>query len=140
MKRLLEYDPSCAKMVSIDQKPDRDENELGLDEKLQDEKAENPEEAAIGMDTKSRVMGMLGILTERERYVIRKRFGLDGDVEQSLQRVGNTLGLSRERIRQTEAKALGKIRRAQEDEEQTGCNGPAGGNGRVEPLNATINK
>lgn len=53
----------------------------------------------------------LSLLTERERFVIEKRYGLDGDELQYLEQVGNALGVTRERVRQIEAKALRKMRR-----------------------------
>ena len=53
----------------------------------------------------------LNLLTERERFVIEKRYGLDGDEPQYLEEVGNALGVTRERVWQIEAKALRKMRR-----------------------------
>jgi len=53
---------------------------------------------------------MLGGLNERERLVVRLRYGVDGGQEQTLEEIGKQLRLTRERIRQIEAKALRKMR------------------------------
>ena len=57
---------------------------------------------------------MVGDLEEKEREVIRMRFGLDGEEPRTLQEIGEALGLSRERIRQIESKAKEKLRRSRE--------------------------
>jgi RNA polymerase primary sigma factor len=53
---------------------------------------------------------MLKTLTPREERVIRMRFGLEDGIERTLKEVGRTFAVSRERIRQIEAKVLGKLR------------------------------
>ena len=53
---------------------------------------------------------MLGTLTEREEKVLRLRFGLDDGTPRTLEEVGTMFGVTRERIRQIEAKALRKLR------------------------------
>jgi len=61
-----------------------------------------------------RIQDMVGGLDEKEREVMRMRFGLDGDDPKTLQEIGETMGLSRERIRQIESRAKEKLRRSRE--------------------------
>jgi len=61
-----------------------------------------------------RIQSMVGELDEKEREVIRMRFGLDGEEPRTLQEIGEEMALSRERIRQIESRAKEKLRRSRE--------------------------
>jgi len=76
-----------------------------------DEEAENPEEAATSQLLKEQVRAILSTLTEREQKIIKMRFGLDDDKSHTLEEVGQEFNVTRERIRQIEAKALSKLKK-----------------------------
>lgn len=58
----------------------------------------------------SEISSALGALTPREAQIIRMRFGLEDSDEHTLEQIGQRLSITRERVRQIEAKALGKLR------------------------------
>jgi RNA polymerase primary sigma factor len=69
-----------------------------------------------GIDTdrmRSGVGALIGCLTPREQLILRLRYGLGGEEEHTLEQIGQSLGLSRERVRQLEARALKKLRETQ---------------------------
>ena len=70
----------------------------------------SPEEYAINELLKDEISEVLLTLTEREEQVLRLRFGLEDGTCRTLEEVGNLFGVTRERIRQIEAKALRKLR------------------------------
>jgi RNA polymerase primary sigma factor len=69
-----------------------------------------PSDAAIDRDLKEHMASMLTTLTPREERIIKMRFGFDNGSEHTLEEVGQMFALTRERIRQIEAKALRKLR------------------------------
>ena len=69
-----------------------------------------PVDAAARQLLKEQVRGALAVLSEREREVLEMRFGLRDGQEHTLEEVGKYFGVTRERIRQIEAKALRKLR------------------------------
>ncbi|MBN2508160.1 MAG: RNA polymerase sigma factor RpoD [Verrucomicrobia bacterium] len=92
------------------QTPVGDEADASLGDFIEDKTAEDPAEKTGYLLLKSRLAGVLSTLTERERRVLELRFGLkDGD-EYTLEEVGKQYKVTRERIRQIEAKALRKLR------------------------------
>jgi RNA polymerase primary sigma factor len=72
---------------------------------------DGPAEQALGRDLAEHVHALLETLPERERMILRRRFGLDGRGTRTLQEIGEAAGVSRERIRQLEVEALRKLRR-----------------------------
>jgi RNA polymerase primary sigma factor len=77
---------------------------------IEDDKMEGPVDAATGQLLREQIRQALHVLNEREREVVEMRFGLRDGQEHTLEEVGRFYGVTRERIRQIEAKALRKLR------------------------------
>lgn len=90
--------------------PIGEEEDSHLGDFIEDEDAVAPAEAASYTLLKEQLEDVLGTLTEREQEVLRLRFGLDDGRARTLEEVGQIFGVTRERIRQIEAKALRKLR------------------------------
>jgi RNA polymerase primary sigma factor len=86
------------------------EDEAHLADLIEDTTVVAPSDAAIARDLKRRTASMLRTLTAREEKIIKMRFGLQDGTEHTLEEVGRTFGVTRERIRQIEAKVLRKLR------------------------------
>ena len=91
-----------------------DDGNLELGDTLEQDTVPSAEVEMIRTSFERRIQDMVGGLDEKEREVIRMRFGLDGDEPKTLQEIGETMGLSRERIRQIESRAKEKLRRSRE--------------------------
>jgi RNA polymerase primary sigma factor len=85
--------------------------ETRLGDLVKDTTAQSPEEAAMRSQLAGEVERAMAPLTDREREVMRLRYGLGTDREHTLEEVGRRLFITRERVRQIEAKALAKMRR-----------------------------
>ena len=90
--------------------PIGEEEDSHLGDFIQDENVPVPAEAAAFTLLKEQLVEVLGTLTEREQKVLRLRFGLDDGRARTLEEVGKEFSVTRERIRQIEAKALRKLR------------------------------
>ena len=91
-----------------------EEGTLELGDVLEQGSVPSAELELIRSSFEEQVRAMVSQLDEKEREVIKLRFGLDGDEPRTLQEIGESLGLSRERIRQIESKAKEKLRRSHE--------------------------
>jgi len=91
-----------------------DEGGLELGDTLEQDTVPSVEVEMIKDSFERRIQGMVSGLDEKEREVIRMRFGLDGEEPKTLQEIGEAMGLSRERIRQIESRAKEKLRRSRE--------------------------
>jgi RNA polymerase primary sigma factor len=100
--------------------PVGEEGDSQLGDFIEDEKAIVPLEAVSKTMRKEELAGVLGLLTRRERNVIELRFGLTGEHPHTLEEVGQTFGLTRERIRQIEAKTLAKLKSYRESQSLKG--------------------
>ncbi|MGH9542595.1 MAG: sigma-70 family RNA polymerase sigma factor, partial [Terriglobales bacterium] len=86
------------------------EEDSHLGDFIEDRGVISPSDAVIGVDLKEQTSQVLKTLTPREEKVIKMRFGLDDGSEHTLEEVGQSFAVTRERIRQIEAKALRKLR------------------------------
>ncbi len=90
--------------------PIGDDDEAHLGDFIEDKAVVSPSDAAISLNLKEKMSSMLKTLTPREETIIKMRFGLDDGSEHTLEEIGQTFAVTRERIRQIEAKALRKLR------------------------------
>lgn len=90
--------------------PIGEEDDSHLGDFIEDQEATSPSDAAAYELLKEQLEDVLDTLTDREENVLRLRFGLDDGRTRTLEEVGKVFGVTRERIRQIEAKALRKLR------------------------------
>lgn len=96
---------------SLDASVRDDEEDSVLSDFIEDEDTISPEQSATGQLLKEHVKEMLSALTEREQKILKLRFGLEDGKSHTLEEVGQEFSVTRERIRQIEAKALAKLRK-----------------------------
>ena len=87
-----------------------DEEDSKISDFIEDDSAQSPLEAASQSLLREQLLSVIGTLTPREQKVIRMRYGLDNSHARTLEEVGKEFNVTRERIRQIEAKALRKLR------------------------------
>jgi RNA polymerase primary sigma factor len=90
--------------------PIGEEESSHLGDFIEDKAVASPSDAAIKLNLQEQTASLLKTLTPREERIIKMRFGMDDGSEHTLEEVGNTFAVTRERIRQIEAKALRKLR------------------------------
>ena len=90
--------------------PIGDDEESSLGDFIEDEKSPSPADAAIEKDLSDQTNSVLETLTPREEKVLRMRFGIGEKQDYTLEEVGKVLGVTRERVRQIEAKAIRRLR------------------------------
>ncbi len=90
--------------------PIGEEGDSHLSDFIEDKAAVSPSDAVINLNLKEQTASLLKTLTPREEKIIKMRFGLEDGSQHTLEEVGQTFAVTRERIRQIEAKALRKLR------------------------------
>ena len=108
-ERILEIQKLAREPVSLET-PVGEEEDAFLGDFIEDRTSVTPDQAAAHRMMSDQINQALSTLTDPEHQVLRMRFGLDDGQSQTLEEVGKEFGVTRERIRQIEAKALRKIR------------------------------
>jgi RNA polymerase primary sigma factor len=98
-------------ITSLDASVRDDDDDSVLSDFIEDDQTIGPEDAATTQLLKEQVQDMLNVLTDREQKIIKMRFGLEDGKSHTLEEVGQEFSVTRERIRQIEAKALSKLRK-----------------------------
>lgn len=98
--------------ASVGREGDDEDSVLG--DFVEDEERDSPEDSAANQILKEQLSEIIATLTDREQKIIRLRFGIGGGRPHTLEEVGNEFDVTRERIRQIEAKALAKLRKNKE--------------------------
>lgn len=107
VKDIISYLQSPVSLES----PVGEDGEDSLGDMVEDKTETTPEEAMDILARHEEVQELLGSLTEREQQVIRLRYGLGEEKPQTLEEIGSILGVTRERVRQIEARAMEKLRK-----------------------------
>lgn len=109
-KKIREIQTNSMEPISLHGPVVKDENESTMEDFVPDPNAESPADEATRELLRENLESVLKELTDREERVIRLRYGLDDNICHTLEEVGKEFGVTRERIRQIEAKAIRKMR------------------------------
>ena len=108
-KKKLSIIKKAIRIYNLTPQTDQSETGWSLGEMVMDEHAHTPEDELLEHDNLKHVMRQLEVMDQREATVLRMRFGLNDHEPRTLKEIGQTLGLTRERVRQIETEALAKL-------------------------------
>jgi RNA polymerase primary sigma factor len=110
----------CAEPISLELPIRGKDSDARLGDLIKDESVVSPVHAAIEKQVIIKMRKLLGTLPPREEAMMRMRFGIGYEGEDTLENIGRYFGVTRERVRQIEAKALGEMRRTLDRENSNG--------------------
>jgi RNA polymerase primary sigma factor len=108
-KKKLSIIKKAIRVYNAAPQTDQADNGWSLDEMVMDGHSKTPDTEMVEADDLHHVLDLLDKMDKREAAVLRMRFGLDDEEPKTLKEIGERLGLTRERVRQIESEALGKL-------------------------------
>jgi RNA polymerase primary sigma factor len=108
-KRKLSIIKKAIRVYNSVPQTDQMDGSWSIDEMVEDGRSRTPDNEMVENDDMTHVLQLLDKMDKREATVLRMRFGLDADEPKTLKEIGESLGLTRERVRQIESEALAKL-------------------------------
>jgi RNA polymerase primary sigma factor len=108
-KKKLNIIKKAIKVYHSAPQPEQSDSGWSLEEMIMDSNSKSPDNEMVEADDLVHVKDLLGKMDPREAIVLKMRFGLDDEEPKTLKEIGESLGLTRERVRQIESEALEKL-------------------------------